>query len=241
MSTKNGNLRQRKAAMTNDGDEESSKSERTVPPPGVSFGTMGRRRRRIHPRNGEDMYRSWITAVAAISIWFLVLTRWSSTRGIIVESRGGADTNTNLSAGVGAGADDIVSSSRNFHKNRLRRKKLKGAGGAKLPSIDAIAPANKEWASGSGKAHPSARQEDIHVNASDRVEFLCADRKGKGFLNDDYCDCADGSDEPRTSACSHLLVRKKTFKCADGHSFIYPSRIRDGVKDCPDGSDEWIS
>lgn len=34
--------------------------------------------------------------------------------------------------------------------------------------------------------------------------FSCLDKSGKvpaAFLNDDYCDCEDGSDEPSTSAC----------------------------------------
>ena len=68
------------------------------------------------------------------------------------------------------------------------------------------------------------------------------------FLNDDYCDCPDGSDEPLTSACSHLLVGQKTFLCtapsttatATGEAIIQlsPSRIHDGVVDCHDGLDE---
>ncbi len=64
----------------------------------------------------------------------------------------------------------------------------------------------------------------------------------KGFLNDDYCDCPDGSDEPLTSACSNLLVGQKTFMCTDPSTgeamHLSPSRIHDGVVDCHDGLDE---
>ncbi len=60
-----------------------------------------------------------------------------------------------------------------------------------------------------------------------------------GRINDDYCDCLDGSDEKLTSACSNVLVQKGTFRCRDDTSkLLFPSRIRDGVKDCTDGSDE---
>lgn len=63
----------------------------------------------------------------------------------------------------------------------------------------------------------------------------------KGLLNDDYCDCSDGRDEPLTSACSHILVQKNTFACSDGSGFVFSSRVGDGVKDCADGSDEGIT
>mmetsp|Transcript_5514 Transcript_5514/g.8142 ORF Transcript_5514/g.8142 Transcript_5514/m.8142 type:complete len:231 (+) Transcript_5514:127-819(+) len=59
-----------------------------------------------------------------------------------------------------------------------------------------------------------------------------------GILNDDYCDCFDGSDEPHTSACSNILIQQKTFVCKDGSRKIYPSRVGDGIRDCKDGSDE---
>ena len=70
---------------------------------------------------------------------------------------------------------------------------------------------------------------DLHCDDGTRT-FTAAQ------INDNYCDCADGADEPGTSACA-----KGTFVCANrGYRTVTISsmRVDDGVCDCADGTDE---
>ncbi|KAJ0400776.1 hypothetical protein ATCC90586_002052 [Pythium insidiosum] len=81
-------------------------------------------------------------------------------------------------------------------------------------------------------------------NLASAESFVCdsgSKRLSIDRLNDNYCDCDDGSDEPGTAACSHTAAR---FHCANTGYFatnIPTSRVNDQICDCCDGSDEYAS
>lgn len=73
---------------------------------------------------------------------------------------------------------------------------------------------------------------------SSENNFVCGDGKILPFssVNDNYCDCADGSDEIGTSACSggEFYCVNKGYKSTK----IPSSRVNDGICDCCDATDE---
>jgi len=84
-------------------------------------------------------------------------------------------------------------------------------------------------------------------------EFFTCRQSGEkipfSMVNDDFCDCADGSDEPGTSACSNVILlpnyeipRTTGFHCVNKgfkSTYIANSFVNDGICDCCDGSDEY--
>jgi hypothetical protein len=86
--------------------------------------------------------------------------------------------------------------------------------------------------------HPS-RGIPPHQAAQFAAElFTCGDQTiiPRARINDNYCDCEDGSDEPGTSACSNgvFTCQNEGFKPLQ----LTSSRVDDGICDCCDGADE---
>lgn len=85
----------------------------------------------------------------------------------------------------------------------------------------------------------SREYEAYYTNAVLVGEFACLDKTQvipSSSLNDDFCDCKDGSDEPGTSACEN-----GRFFCENVGSkpkTISSMFVDDGVCDCCDGTDE---
>lgn len=90
--------------------------------------------------------------------------------------------------------------------------------------------------------------------------FICLNGEGGqrpvSAVNDDFCDCSDGSDEPGTSACSTGYTDDKSaagsFYCgwdqksesgaqdAGLDDTLFSSQVNDGVCDCCNGADEYL-
>ncbi|GMI74247.1 PRIORITY IN SWEET LIFE 4 [Hibiscus trionum] len=96
--------------------------------------------------------------------------------------------------------------------------------------------------SSSATKHPflgiSPQDLNYYKSSSDTIKCKDGSKKfSKSQLNDDFCDCPDGTDEPGTSACPN-----SKFYCQNaGHvsQFLFSSRVNDGICDCCDGSDEY--
>ncbi|RLN52174.1 hypothetical protein BBJ28_00012845 [Nothophytophthora sp. Chile5] len=87
----------------------------------------------------------------------------------------------------------------------------------------------------------------VDGGAHPKKEAACVLSLPPERVNDDFCDCEqDGSDEPGTSACSHVLLRSDAtsrssglmFQCRSGGNPVSSAFVSDGVCDCCDGSDE---
>ncbi|KAI8818404.1 glucosidase II beta subunit-like-domain-containing protein [Fimicolochytrium jonesii] len=116
-----------------------------------------------------------------------------------------------------------------------------------------LAGASAAWAkSSSGDHHwtpevalrgvdPAKKTLYTAAEASDT--FKCLDGSKSilfASVNDDYCDCPDGTDEPGTSACANGVFHCKNERHVGAD--IPSSRVNDGICDpeCCDGSDEYL-
>ncbi|GFS69649.1 glucosidase 2 subunit beta [Nephila pilipes] len=78
---------------------------------------------------------------------------------------------------------------------------------------------------------PTSRNTFKCIQSGEEINFA--------FLNDNYCDCPDFSDEPSTSACNSGKFYC-THQSKHGISSVLSYKVNDGICDCCDGSDEWL-
>ncbi|XP_041968060.1 glucosidase 2 subunit beta [Aricia agestis] len=83
-----------------------------------------------------------------------------------------------------------------------------------------------------------------YYRPNSNYEFKCISSKHHipfDLVNDDFCDCEDGTDEPSTSACpSGVFYCDTQLKKKHSIFSIPSSKVNDGICDCCDGSDEWL-
>ncbi|KAF9651810.1 hypothetical protein BDM02DRAFT_3110284 [Thelephora ganbajun] len=107
-----------------------------------------------------------------------------------------------------------------------------------LLSLSVSVPAQAAFSLEVKGVHPSLYQKYVPTSSN---LWSCLDESRSipwSSVNDDYCDCPDGSDEPGTGAC-----KNSTFFCVNvGHvgALISATRVNDGLCEpqCCDGSDE---
>ncbi|EPY23905.1 protein kinase C substrate 80K-H [Strigomonas culicis] len=98
---------------------------------------------------------------------------------------------------------------------------------------------------------PDGDRAQYFIDAEKKGEFTCFNNEKVipfSHVNDDICDCSDGSDEPGTGACTllkgtelRLMNNTWKFRCVNkGYEIqeIAHYKVNDGICDCCDGSDE---
>ena len=90
------------------------------------------------------------------------------------------------------------------------------------------------------------RDIDNYTKVFQDQKFKCLDSSSEIIwekLNDDFCDCSDGSDETFTTACANgrfYCTKQKRHLTGRGVDvWVATSRINDGICDCKDCSDEF--
>eukprot|EP00918_Siedleckia_nematoides_P005917 GHVU01012918.1.p1 GENE.GHVU01012918.1~~GHVU01012918.1.p1 ORF type:complete len:247 (+),score=10.54 GHVU01012918.1:93-833(+) len=112
---------------------------------------------------------------------------------------------------------------------------------ALAPSVCYASVKAKASSRGAGGAVRGIHPDNVtsYTSAFKKGSFTCLKSKEAipaSAVNDDYCDCADASDEPGTSACAEGRMWCRN----NGHEphWLAAMYVDDGICDCCDGSDE---